>query len=115
MAPRLQQIFGLIFCLLGIGAAIAAWRSPLLADPIVRRVVAAFAALALIGLAMMILPSPREERERRGDDLWELSGLRMLTARWWLVILLTIALGGAHYAVVSHEAGMPLFSAQAKE
>jgi MFS family permease len=107
-----QWVVGLFLIALGAGAAIAVWLAPFFADPLVRQIVAALAALAVLGAAMLVLPSPRAEREKRGEDLWDLSGMRMITARWWLVIVVALAVGGGHFTLVGHETGTMAFSAQ---
>ena len=102
MTNRLpQQIIGLVLLFLGLAAAAAAWVGPLGGDPRIRPIIAAFFALAVLGGGMLILPSPRQERLGRFEDLWDMSALQMITARWWVVIAVALAVGGANYALVS--------------
>ena len=44
---------------------------------------------------------PAQERLGRFEDLWDMSALQMITARWWVVIAAALAVGGANYALVS--------------
>jgi hypothetical protein len=92
---------GLFVLILGLAAAAAAWGAPLGGDPRIRPVVAACAALVVLGGALLILPSPREERLGRFEDLWDMSAFQMITTRWWVVIALALAVGAGNYAVVS--------------
>ena len=101
----LQLLCGLILLVVGALAALAAWASPYFGNPLVREIGAGLSALVVLGAALLMLPSPREERIRRGDDVWELSGMKMITARWWLVILMAMAVGGGHFAFVFKETG----------
>lgn len=102
MTNRLpQKMIGLVFLVLGLAAAAAAWGAPLGGDPRLRPIVAACAALVVLGGAMLLLPSPREERLGRFEDLWDMSAFQMITARWWVVIALALAVGGGNYAAVS--------------
>ena len=96
-----QKMVGLVALVLGLAAAAAAWGAPLGGDPRIRLIVAACAALVVLGGAMLILPGPREERLARFEDLWDMSSFQMITARWWVVIALALAVGGGNYAVVS--------------
>jgi hypothetical protein len=108
-----QSLCGLVLIVVGVLAAVAAWANPNFGIPFVRETGAALSALVVLGLALMILPSPREERIRRGDDMWELSGMKLITARWWCVILLALALGGGHFAFVSQGTGLIANTVQA--
>ena len=102
MTNRLpQQMIGLALLFLGLAAAAAAWIGPLGGDPRIRQVIAACSALAVLGGGLLILPSPRQERLGRFEDLWDMSALQMITARWWVVIAVALLVGGANYVFVS--------------
>lgn len=49
------------------------------------------AALSVIGLALVVFPSYRRERIERGENIEELSGLRLLTTRWRVVLAVALA------------------------
>jgi hypothetical protein len=56
------------------------------------------AGMVLLGFGLVAFGGFREERLRRGESLEGLTGLRLLTPRWWGLLLLWLALG-ALYAV----------------
>ncbi|AGY59259.1 hypothetical protein [Gloeobacter kilaueensis] len=50
-------------------------------------------AALVLGLALLFVPGYREERRGRGEDISALSGLQLVTARWWFILALALALG----------------------
>lgn len=56
------------------------------------------AAQTVLGLALMALPTYRNERLDRGESLEGRGGWRLLTPRWWGVLVVALAAGAA-YAV----------------
>ena len=54
------------------------------------------AAQLVFGLALMALPTYRNERLDRGESLEGLEGWRLLTPRWWGVLAVALAAGAAY-------------------
>jgi ABC-type Fe3+-siderophore transport system permease subunit len=40
----------------------------------------------VLGIALMIFPSYRDERLARGEDISKLKGWKLITPRWWAII-----------------------------
>ena len=60
-----------------------------------------FPAVVVLGLALLCIPGYREERLARGEDLQDIKGSRLLTPRWWVVVVVALAAGLANFAVVA--------------
>ncbi len=93
----MQRVYGLFLVVAGGAVAAIVWGFPLGEPVIVRSLAAVCPFLAILGLAMIVLPSPYTEREARGEDMWELSGLRLLTRRWWTVVFAAMGLAAGAY------------------
>jgi DNA-binding transcriptional LysR family regulator len=52
-------------------------------------------AFFALGLGVALLPGYREERRARGEDVARLQGWRLITPRWWAVLVVGFALGAA--------------------
>ena len=52
-----------------------------------------FPAFAVIGLALVIFPGYREERAARGEDISCMTGLSLITTRWWVILAAAFASG----------------------
>lgn len=101
MAPRfLKHFLGFLLLLAGIGFAAAVWLVHRGQPSPFCKLEAAGSGLAVLGLAIMVLPGPREERVRRGDDLWGMTPLQMITWRWWLVLAATLLVAWGHEALL---------------
>lgn len=58
-------------------------------------------AFIIIGLAMIILPTYREERIARGEDISKLQGIALITPRWWLILVVGFIVGCLNWFLVS--------------
>ncbi len=47
----------------------------------------------VMGLALLIIPSYKTERQHKGEDISQLQGLALLTPRWKVVMVLGIMAG----------------------
>lgn len=60
-----------------------------------------FAAMMLIvGLGLMIFGGYRTERLRKGEDLDHLSGLQLLTPKWWVILIAAILFGLSNWVYI---------------
>ena len=55
----------------------------------------------VLGLAMLVMPGYREERIARGEDISGLTGARLITPRWWGVLVIALAAGLGYLAFVT--------------
>ncbi len=56
----------------------------------------------MLGLGLLLFPGYRTERLTRGEDLSSLSGLRLLTPRWWIMLVAALALGLLNWYLMAH-------------
>ena len=52
-----------------------------------------FSVFGFIGLGILIFPDYRTERIVRGEDISNLGGLKLLTLRWWLILIAGFIVG----------------------
>lgn len=57
-------------------------------------------AFMVLGLGLVIFPGYKEERIARGEDISGLSGIQLLTPRWWAILLLCLVAGIGNYALL---------------
>ncbi len=97
MVPRWkQQVGGLFLILLGAGFTAWGWYTALYRGYFYPKASMLFPATFVLGLGMIILPSYREERLARGEDISKLEGWRLITPRWWVVLVVALATGGVN-------------------
>jgi hypothetical protein len=61
-----------------------------------------FPAVAVIGPGLILFPGYKEERiERGGEDITHLSGARLLTPRWWAILIIAVLTGLGNLALLS--------------
>ncbi len=51
----------------------------------------------LIGFGLIVFPTYKEERIRRGEDLSSLQGFKLITPRCWSIIIIGLCLGGMNW------------------
>ncbi len=91
-----QQLGGLLMALLGAGFTAWGWYTALFRGYFYPKASMLFPALFIVGLGLTIFPGYREERIARGEDISRLQGWRLITARWWAVLVVGLAAGGAN-------------------
>ena len=60
-----------------------------------------FPAFFVLGLGMILFPGYREERIARGEDISRLKGWKLITPRWWVILIIALVAGGVNYLLVS--------------
>lgn len=55
-----------------------------------------FPAVFILGLGLIIFPGYREERLARGEDISRLQGWRLITTRWWTILVVALVAGGTN-------------------
>ncbi len=50
-------------------------------------------AFTIIGLGLILFPGYRTERIERGEDITQLSGIALLTPRWWGILAISLGSG----------------------
>jgi hypothetical protein len=60
-----------------------------------------FPAGLVFGIALAIFPGYREERLERGEDISGLKGWRLITMRWWIIIVLALLASCVNYYMLT--------------
>ena len=50
-------------------------------------------AFTIIGLGLILFPGYRTERIERGEDITQLTGIALLTPRWWGILAISMGSG----------------------
>jgi hypothetical protein len=83
-----ERIGGILIATLCLGFTIASWT-----DHLPARAGFEFPSIAVIGIAMILIPGYRTERRMRGEDVEALSGRALITPRWWAVLVIALVAG----------------------
>ena len=101
MVPhRSRQLAGLAIALLSACLTAWNWYSALARGLFYLKASMVFPALLVLGIGIILFPGYREERLARGEDISHLQGWRLITVRWWVVILAALALAAANYLLL---------------
>ncbi len=102
MIPRWkQQLGGLFIAVLGAGFTVWGWYTALTKGYYYVMASMIFPAFFVIGLGLVIFPGYREERVARGEDISKLAGAHLITFRWWVILAVALAAGGANSWLLS--------------
>ena len=99
---RKQQLGGFFIALMGAAFTVWTWYTALSQGYFYRRASLIFPAFLIIGLALAIVPGYKEERIARGEDISLLHGARLITRRWWGILIAALAAGGLNYLLLSY-------------
>ena len=97
-----ERIGGIVILVLSIAVTLLAWEQ---ADRTGRFTVGAAVvgpAFAVVGVALLLIPSYRLERLARGEDLSNLSGSKLITPRWWTVLVVALVAGAVDYVLLKY-------------
>lgn len=101
IARRKQRIGGLLIALLGAGFVAWSWYTALHGGYFYRQASIIFPAFFVIGMGLIIFPGYREERLARGEDAFGLEGWRLITPRWWAILVAALVAGVVNYLLLS--------------
>ena len=102
---RKQQLGGLLLLVAGCGVTAWTWQAALARGFYGVKAGVFFPAVGVLGLGLLLFPGYREERLGRGEDLSRLSGLQLLTARWWVILALGLLAGLGNYLLLAAYVG----------
>ena len=54
----------------------------------------------VIGLALIAMPGYKEERIARGEDISGVSGVELITPRWWAVLAVALVAGFGNFLLL---------------
>jgi hypothetical protein len=102
VSRRKQQLGGLLIALISGGVSAWMWYTAL-TDGYYYTKELAFPGLVVLGLAVILFPGYREERLARGEDISSLSGLRLLTPRWWGIFVLALVVAVGNWIILESD------------
>jgi ABC-type Fe3+-siderophore transport system permease subunit len=102
MMPRWkQQLGGLLIALLGAGFTGWSWYTAFYEGYFYRKASMIFPAFFVLGLGMILFPGYKEERIARGEDISQMRGWKLITPRWWAIIVLALVAASANCILLS--------------
>jgi ABC-type Fe3+-siderophore transport system permease subunit len=102
MAPRWKQrLGGLFMTLLGAAGTLWVWNTALSDGTLYDKASMVFPAFCVVGLGLMLFPGYREERLARDEDISRMQGWRLLTPRWWAIVIVAVLTGLGNYLLLS--------------
>lgn len=57
-------------------------------------------SMMIVGLALIFIPGYRTERKNRGENIDNLSGMQLLTTKWWAILVAALVFGIANWIYV---------------
>jgi ABC-type Fe3+-siderophore transport system permease subunit len=96
-----QQLFGLFLLLLGAVFTAWCWYTALYCGYYYPKASMLFPAFAVVGMGIILFPGYREERIARGEDVTRLSGMKLITLRWWIILIIALMTGGVNWFLLS--------------
>jgi ABC-type Fe3+-siderophore transport system permease subunit len=101
MPRRKQQLGGLLIALIGGGFTAWGWRAALIEGYYYPKASLLFPAFCVIGLGLTLFPGYKEERIARGEDISQMSGHELITARWWAILAVALVVGIGNYLFIT--------------
>ena len=102
MIPRRkQQLGGLLIASFSAGVTAWVWHIARTEGKYPLKASFFFPAMAVVGLSLIIVPGYKEERMMRGEDISKLTGSRLITPRWWVILVIAMAAGIANSVLLS--------------
>lgn len=92
--PRWQQRLGGFLVFLACSGFIAwGWHTAIHEGYYYPRAALMFPMLATVGAGALLFPGYKQERIDRGEDISQLSGSQLITARWWIILAIGLGAG----------------------
>ncbi len=101
-----QRLAGMLMALLGAAGTWWVWRTAFSEGYYSEKAAMIFPAIAVVGLGLILLPGYREERLARGEDISRIQGRRLITARWWAILVMAVCAGVANYLLLLSQVGL---------
>jgi len=96
-----QQLGGLFIALTSSGVTAWTWRTALNEGYYYPKASMLFPAFCVVGLGLILFPGYKEERIARGEKISEMSGWKLITARWWAILVVSLLVGIGNYFLLS--------------
>jgi len=96
-----QRLFGLFLILLGAAFTAWCWYTALHTGYFYPRASMIFPACIILGAGLIIFPGYKEERIARGEDISQLNGIKLITLRWWVILIIALIASATNYFLLS--------------
>jgi hypothetical protein len=94
MVSRQKERFGgLLIATIGAILTIWNWHVAIYEGHFYGKVAMIGPAFTMLGLALVIFPGYKTERIERGEDISQLTGIQLLTPRWWGILAISLGSG----------------------
>jgi hypothetical protein len=93
VSRRTERLGGLFIATLGSLLTIWNWHLALSEGHFYPKVALIGPAFTVMGLGLILFPGYRTERLARGEDISQLSGVALLTPRWWGILAISLGSG----------------------
>ncbi len=60
-----------------------------------------FPMFCIVGIGMILFTDYKSERIARGEDISQLSGYRLITPLWWIILAIAFLSGIVNYVLLS--------------
>lgn len=97
---RIQQLGGLFILLLSLGFIVWTWWTAFFEGYYYLKASFIFPPFFFIGLGLLLFPDYKTERIKRGEDVSQLEGLKLLTPRWWAILIIGLLAGLGNYLLI---------------
>jgi hypothetical protein len=99
-SQNVRIMAGLFLIILSLSFIIGTWYFAITEGYFYPKAALIFPMFLFVGLGVALFPSYRDERIARGEDISNLSGLKLLTFRWWIIFVLAICSGFANFLLL---------------
>ena len=85
-----ERLGGLFTITLSGSALVWMWSTAMSKHYFYPKLVGIMTAFFIVGVGLLIFGGYRSERLEKGEDISKLIGLKLLTPRWWVVLVISI-------------------------
>jgi hypothetical protein len=100
VSRQMERFGGLFIGTIGTLLTVWTWHSAIYAGVFYLKLAMLGPAFTVMGLGLILFPGYRTERIQRGEEIGQLSGVRLITPRWWGILAISIGSGFINLAVL---------------
>jgi ABC-type Fe3+-siderophore transport system permease subunit len=101
VSRRRQQLGGFAIALVGACFTGWNWYTALTRGYYYRKAGMLFPAFFIFGVALILFPGYREQRIARGENISGVQGWKLITTRWWVVLVAALVAGVVNFVFLS--------------
>jgi len=100
ISRRTQQVGGLFIFFVSLAGVIGIWYMAYSKEYFYPYAAMIFPAFAIVGLGLIVFPDYKAERIARGENISELQGTQLITARWWAIVVVGLVAGFGNFLLL---------------